>query len=306
MVDAQRVSKFQRRRSASKIPWTGAEKRDLIREAKSLRTKLKRTLRPNDFKRIKIRGRTIFAVKSQAARLGLYASTRFIRPWSAREKHVLVILGQKRQLGARSIKSRGFFVPTDNKAAAGWKERSIDSIAQKMRREGYVDPLRSLRAKLARRLTPEERRRLRKQLRQNPRKKSTEEFAQEYGVAPSTIRNYRKRWGIKHSWHIAMSLPAARRKRKRLAEETRTRNTARWAQRKKELRNTLLKSTKQMLKKERGKRRKIEWRRCQKCQTEWPATKRFFAPSPKRRDGSVIATYLRRSCRVCPRRGDPR
>lgn len=296
--------KAQSRRSASKVPWTDTEKRDLVLKAGSLRTKLKRTLCPNDFKRVKIRGRTFFAVKSQACRLGLYASVRETRPWSAREKHILVILGQKRRLGARSIKARGFFVPSNKKVSAGWKERSVDSIAQKMRREGYVDPLRSLRAKLARRLTPQEQRQLRKALAKNPQKKSTEEFAVEYGVAPSTIRNYRKRWRIKHSWQIAMSLPAARSKQKRLAEETRTRNTARWAQRKKELRNALRKSTERLLKKVRGNRKKIKWRRCQKCGSQWPANKRFFASSPKRRDGRVIATYLRRSCRACPRRGD--
>ena len=70
-----------------------------------------------------------------------------------------------------------------------------------------------------------------------------------------------------------------------------------------ERRGELQKAKARLLKRRGGKPGKIYWRRCERCQENWPATHRFFARSPKRRDGKVVAVYLRRSCRVCPRRG---
>ncbi len=289
-------------RFGSKPLWTDREKRALVDATQRLRARLKRPLRPADLRKIAVAGRSFSAIKSQARRLGLYEPTRSVRPWTEKERHILVILGEKRQLGARGIKARGFFTRS-NSDRQPWPDRSVDSIAQKKRREGLVDPLRSLRAKLAKRLSRDEKRRLRKELGENPRKKTTEDFAREYGVAPSTIRSYRKRWKIAHSWHDAMELPASRRKRKRLAEDTRARNVVLWRQRKEKLLHALERERDRRLKRVGGDRKRITWRRCVKCGREWPAVARFFAPSPKRRGGRVIKKYLKRSCRVCPRRG---
>ncbi len=287
------------RRSVSRTVWTEAERKALRREVARLREKLGRTVRPSDLPAISIPNRTLAAIKNQALRMRLYRPTRRIRRWSLREMHVLVILGRKRGLGAKGIKSRGFF----SVDAEGWHSRSVDSIAQKKRREGHVNPVLSLRARIATRLTEREKKKLHAELRRNVRKRSTEEFAFRYGVAPSTIRRYRQRWGIEHSWQLAMALPAARAKRKRLSAETRERNLGLWQLRKTKLRGELQKAKASLLKRRGGKPGKIYWRRCERCQENWPATHRFFARSPKRRDGKVVAVYLRRSCRVCPRRG---
>ena len=106
---------------------------------------------------------------------------------------------------------------------------------------GYVDLERSRRARCAKRLSKEEKRRLRKELRENPRLKSTAAFAREYGVAPSTIRYYRKRWRVEYSWHVAMALPGSVKRRKQIAEATRVRSLLMWKERKKKMLESFLK-----------------------------------------------------------------
>lgn len=302
MVKLQRETYF--RASVSRAVWSKTEKKNLVREINRLKKKLGRPLRANDLKKTSIPKRTFSAIKSQAARMHLFKPTRKIQIWNSREKHILILLGGKRKLGARTIKSRGFFTETSG-TRKGWKERTVDSIAQKKRREGCVDPMRSLRAKLARHLSKSEKAKLKRELKTNSKKWTTEEFALKYGLAPSTIRSYRKRWRIKHSWKIAMSLPGAQSRQKRLAEETRIRNIFLWKQRKEKLLQKLLKTKERLVQKKSGGKRKIKWRTCTKCGIEWPANQKFFARSPKVRDGELVAIYLRRSCRVCPRRGNP-
>ncbi len=121
-------------------------------------------------------------------------------------------------------------------------------------------------------------------------------------MAPSTIRYYRKRWRIEYSWHVAMALPESVKRRKQIAEATRIRSLLMWKERKKKMLEGFLKQKKKMLARSSRGGKSVTLRTCTKCETEWPATKQFFAPSPKRRAGRVIATYLRRSCRVCRRR----
>ena len=296
------MSRHERR---SKRIWTPEEKHRLTDQVASIGARLGRPLRPADLKGVRIARRSLSAIKNQATRMGLYQPTRKTRRWNDREQHILFVLGKKRQLGARTIKARGFFSePAD--ASHSWNVRSVDSIAQKKRREGLVDPRRSRRAKFAKRLSHEEKRRLRRELRLNPEKKTTAQFGREYGVAPSTIRHYRKIWRIKYSWQAAMALPHSRARRRRLADETRQRNLALWKKRKERLLKILLKSKEHLRETKKARRQRTRWRTCTKCGRKWPASTRFFAPSPKRRDGKIVATYLRRSCRVCPRRSPVR
>lgn len=298
----QKLSKTPRHSKTpkqSKAQWTDAEKSCLEREARSLESKLGRPLRSNDLRRVKLPRRSFLAVKSQAARMGLYQPTRKITRWTAREEQILLLLTRERGLGARRIKTRGFFSTASE--ASSWSERSVDSIAQKKRRAGLVDPERSRRARFARHLGPDERRRLRAELRENPQGLSTEEFARRYEVAPSTIRRYRKKWRIRQTWHDSMSLRSALERRETLAEETRERNLGLWAMRKEALRDSLAKRRTQL---SANGRKAPELRCCERCGEEWPATEEFFAPSPKRRGGRIVARYLRRSCRVCPRRAN--
>ncbi len=293
---------MSRHEKRSKRVWTPEEKQRLNDQAARIAARLGRPLRPDDFRRVRIARRSLSAIKNQARRLGLYTPVRKTRRWSDREQHILVLLGGKRQLGARTIKARGFFCQSSD-TAESWNVRSVDSIAQKKRREGLVDPRRSRRARFAKRLSGEEKGRLHRELRMNPEKKSTEQFSREYGVAPSTIRRYRKIWRIRYSWKAAMALPHSLERRRRLAEATRLRNLALWRRRKERLLKQLLKR-KERLEEDGGAMRgeRARWRTCARCGRTWPASGKFFAPSPKRRDGKIVAHYLRRSCRVCPRR----
>ncbi len=120
------------------------------------------------------------------------------------------------------------------------------------------------------------------------------------------IRRYRKAWGILHSWHEAMSLPESAAKQTRMAEATRQRNVMLWEKRKKKLLKRLTKRKDALLQKVNGEAEKLEWRMCSECGRQWPATRVFFAPSKKRRNGKVVAVYLRRACRFCPRRKSKR
>ena len=292
---------MSRHERQSKRIWTPEEKQRLIDQVAQIGARLGRPLRPDDLRVVRIARRSSSAIKNQAMRMGLYEPTRKTRRWNDREQHILYVLGKKRQLGARTIKARGFFSESAD-ASQSWSVRSVDSIAQKKRREGLVDPRRSRRAKFAKRLSAEEKRRLRRELRLNPEQKTTVQFSREYGVAPSTIRHYRKIWRIKYSWQAAMALPHSRARRQRLAEQTRQRNLALWKKRKERLLRLFLKSTEQLQAAKKARRQRTRWRTCTKCGRKWPASRKFFAPSPKRRNGKIVAIYLRRSCRVCPRR----
>ncbi len=292
---------MSRHERQSKRIWTPEEKRRLIDQVARIGARLDRPLRPDDLRVVRIARRSLSAIKNQAMRMGLYEPTRKTRRWNDREQHILYVLGKKRQLGARTIKARGFFSESAD-ASHSWSVRSVDSIAQKKRREGLVDPRRSRRAKFAKRLSDEEKRQLRRELRLNPEKRTTAQFGREYGVAPSTIRHYRKIWRIKYSWKAAMALPTSQARRQRLADETRQRNFALWKKRKERLLKRLLRSKDVLQATKKARRQRTQWRTCTKCGRKWPASKRFFAPSPKRRDGEIVAIYLRRSCRVCPRR----
>lgn len=289
--------------AASKKAWTEEEKAILVRSARELEAKLGHTLRSRDLGRIRVPGRTAHAVKSQAARLGLTQPTRTARRWTDRERQVLTVLARTRGLGARSIKERGFFSDQGTDVQS-FRERSTDAIAQMKRRLHLVDDSRSRRARYAKRLTTEERRRLRAELRANPRGLTTEDFAEEFGVSPSTIRRYRKRWRIRQTWRDAMDLPRACERRQLLSSLVRERNLIRWRKRKQKLRDELLRRARRLGSAAARRGRKLELRICERCGEAWPATKEFFAPSKKRRNGGVVAVYLRRTCRVCPRRAN--
>jgi hypothetical protein len=244
-------------------------------------------------------GRTAHAVKNQATRMKLYKPTRIVQPWSSREKHMLIVLARKRALGARGIKNRGFFTKASGANGSSWRSRSINSIAQKKRREGFVDPQRSLRAKIAHRLSPVEQRKLRHELTRKRGRKTTAEIARELGVAASTIRRYRQKWNVPFSWHDAMALPQSKEKRQKMSAAASARSLQMWRTRKARLLRKFerLKQSNSA----KGKRQKPA-RRCRKCSREWPASRTFFAPSQKRRDGKIVRVYLRQSCRVCHRR----
>ena len=284
----------------SKRVWTKDEKARLRRAARELRARLVRPLTASDFLSIKLPRRTAHAIKNQAARMNLYKPTRVVQPWSPREKHMLIVLAQKRSLGARSIKKRGFFTKSNGSNGLSYRSRSVNSIAQKKRREGFVDPQRSLRAKIAHRLNASELRRLHRELSRKRSRKTTVEIARDFGVAPSTIRRYRQKWNLPFSWNDAMALPQAKEKRKQMSVAASSRSLQMWSDRK----NRLLKNFERLKRNnaEKGKRRKPT-RKCRKCSREWPASKTFFAPSPKRRNGKIVRVYLRQSCRVCYRRG---
>ena len=285
-------------RGNSKPTWTEDEKRTLVERAKTLRAKKGRALLARDIRRIRIRGRSPAAVKSQAARLGLYEPNRRNHRWTPREEAMLVVLAKQRGLGAQGIHERGFF----KTKTESWESRTRDSLAQKMRRSGLVHPGRSEKARTAKRLTKSEKKELREALRSNVERKSTEAFARDFGVAPSTIRRYRQRWRIPHSWHRAMELPESVDKRRRRAAETIERNLELWKKRKEALLKRLTNRKERLAQNAKAAGRRLTLRTCEGCGRKWPETTAFFAPSPKRKDGKIVAKYLRRSCRVCPRR----
>src|SRR5690606_39524022 len=96
----------------------------------------------------------------------LFRPRRSAYRWSERERQMLKVLAHTRGLGARSIKARGFFSPSDGDVRS-FRSRSADAIAQMKRRLRLVDENRSRRARYAKRLTADERRRLRAGLRSN-------------------------------------------------------------------------------------------------------------------------------------------
>ncbi len=258
--------------------WSLPERRSLIRQVRQGKT----------LSELRIPGRSPAAINNQRQRLrraGLLGSnkTRPIQLWTSRE---LVIL-------RRSVKR--FRMSAAQIARAGLLPRhSKDSISQQMRRQRLGDRRRRLASQLAHRLDRRERAALERFLKTKGRKLSSKEVAAKFAISPKTVTAYRRRLGLRLSWHEARSSAEHQQRMEQVRRAVSQQNRARW-QRWRAGRRLTLEELQKLMER---KRRRLPKRRCERCGTRWFETKPFFRVT-KRRRSAVVGHTIARICLAC-------
>ena len=229
---------------------------------------------------VSLPSRTPHAIRSQLLRRKLVPRRRILRRWSETEILRLTSLAQQR-LSAAAMHAAGFF-----------PDRSVDSIAQQMRRLRLGDPVRSRRQRRATRLRGMQLAQFHAYLKTHARITPTRVIAKKFGVSRGTVKRHLAQRGIRVTWHDAMAMPSSKLRQRRIAHQRNLKRWARW-------RVIEARRLPVLFEKLKGMNAALEMRVCQSCARTWYATDDFFKPRPKRRDRSVIRVYLSRSCRIC-------
>lgn len=209
--------------------------------------------------------------------------------WSAEDKKRLEEL-VRAGLGPLSIHRLGCF------SANGHGARSVDAIAQQIRRLHLAPPEHSERARQARlrgmAVDETAKERATEFLQQNGHDVPVEYIAEKFGVTVSWVRRTLKRLGISRSWADTVANPLSRfhdpEYRKQVSARVRQ-----WAKERAAKKQKLLKAQKVQLL---TKQPQHKVRCCEHCQEQWPLTADFF---PATKEPSTGKTYYLYSCRLC-------
>jgi DNA-binding CsgD family transcriptional regulator len=172
--------------------------------------------------------------------------------------------------------------------------RSYNSISKKMGRVGYGDPVRVQRAKQARRLTDDERNRLRQCLVGEGRHLSSKELSRQFNISIKAINFYRRRLGVSLSWHEARAVSSTEEKRQRVAEAQRRWLKAWWAKYRQRKIEALLDLQQRLERREHPAPIRV----CRACAYPWFALPAFFQVQ-RRKMPNRLKVSMARTCRIC-------
>jgi hypothetical protein len=179
-------------------------------------------------------------------------------------------------------------------AAGVFPNRSYHSISKKMGRLGYGDPVRVQRARLARRLSHEERNCLTEFLLAQGQCSSSETIARRFNISMKVVNFHRRKVGVSPSWHEARALSSTEEKRHRVAEAKRKHLNERWAKYRARKIETLLEFQQRL---ERTNYR-APIRTCRACAYPWFALPQFFSIQRRKLPNRVKVT-MAQTCRIC-------
>ncbi|HEY1169777.1 MAG TPA: hypothetical protein VGH19_00280 [Verrucomicrobiae bacterium] len=209
--------------------------------------------------------------------------------WTSEDKEKLADL-VKAGHGPLSIHRLGCF------SANGHGVRSVDAIAQQIRRMHLASPENSERARKAHQrgasVPLESRRQATEYLRRNGADVPVQVVAEKFGVTISWVRRTLKQLGIQRSWAATAAHPLSRFHNPEYRAEVSKRVSA-WAKEKAKEHEQELKAHKVQLLRESPKHAK---RCCEQCKETWPLTPEFFAAT--QHNGSSKVYYLY-TCRLC-------
>jgi len=209
--------------------------------------------------------------------------------WTSEDKQRLIEL-VKSGHGPLSIHRLGCF------AANGHGVRSVDAIAQQIRRMHLAKPENSERARKAHErgvsVSPEARRQATEFLRRNGSDIPVNVVADKYGVTISWVRRTLKQLGIKRSWAATAAHPLSRFHDPEYRAKVSQRVSA-WAKEKAREHEKELKSHRVQLLREKPTLAK---RCCEQCGENWPLTPEFFAAT---QHAETAKTYYLYTCRLC-------
>ncbi|MEZ5301085.1 MAG: hypothetical protein R3F11_10595 [Verrucomicrobiales bacterium] len=239
---------------------------------------------------IKIRGRSRHGIKRKLLREGLLEPSEPPREvWTDWEEDTLKEQAAQGMTARQIVQQSGM-------------QRSLDSVAQKMRRLGLARDRSGSRAiRETRKLKGADRDEFLEALQEHAEARPTSWFVWKFGVGRGQVKRALKELGIEVSWKDAMKMPQTR---SRFLAHLSVGSAEAWNRRRQSLRKDLVALKRQLddelaADPKLAKRKKFELRRCPSCQAEWYARDDFFAPYTTRKNGEK-RRYLHRVCRLCP------
>jgi len=209
--------------------------------------------------------------------------------WTTEDKQRLADLVRSGH-GPLSIYRLGCF------AANGHGVRSVDAIAQQIRRMHLASPENSERARKAHErgisVTPEARRQATEFLRRNGSDIPVNVVAEKFGVTISWVRRTLKQLGIQRSWAATAAHPLSRFHDPEYRAKV-SRRVSAWAKEKAREHKQELKARRVELL---AKSPKLAKRCCEQCGENWPLTPEFFAATKHEESAK---TYYLYTCRLC-------
>jgi DNA-binding CsgD family transcriptional regulator len=258
--------------------WTRSQVRHLIAQIKE----------GNKLSELRIANKSRAAINAKRGRLRMAGKLgnqrgQIKQKYSKNEMEILEHYAWQRGWSARQIHAAGVL-----------PNRSYNSISKKIGRLGYADALRVQRAKQARRLTDEERDRLKEFLLNEGRRVSTEAIAQRFNISMKVVNFHRRKVGVPLTWHEARALSSTEEKLQRIAEARRKHLRQRWARYRAKKIETLLEFQQRLQR----QNYRASIRTCRACGFQWFALPQFY-PLQRRKLLNRVKISMAQTCRIC-------
>lgn len=256
-------------------PWSNQEKRALRRQIRREKLAL------GD---VKIDGRTVHSIRSQAVRLQLVEKRTSRAKWSASERRRL-----------RELKEQGF-LPTEiaELGLLGEPARTRWSITKQWGRMKLADRRRSRRMRRKKKWGLGEKERFHQYLRKHSAVKTPEEIAKVWGIARSTVARWQVELGVKVPRERVLQMAYSRAKQRRARVRIRSSSRRMWDRRRASQVDNLRTLADDMRAAEHPPREQV----CVDCEQSWPRRREFFHIREKKISMGT-SRYYKRRCVLC-------
>lgn len=255
--------------------WTSAEKeslqRQLITEHRSLEA-------------VEIPGRTLFAIRSQSARLGLIELKPPRLRWSPEQ---MKLLKQYKREGLTPLHVFQFDL-------LGEPYRSIWAITKKWGRMKLADRTRSRCMQNKKQWKAGEKQEFVRFLKKQSQRMTPEEIGNQWNLARSTVSRIQTKHRLKATREDVLLMKYSLAKQERARRRIRRDNIRNWDKRRQQREKEMLASAEQL----RLTVKRLEERRCEDCQRPWPKRREFFHINEKKISIGT-SRYFKRRCVLC-------
>lgn len=255
--------------------WTSAEKeslrRQLITEQRGLEG-------------VEIPGRTLFAIRSQSARLGLIELKPPRLKWSAEQ---MKLLKQYKREGLTPLHVFQF-------GLLGEPYRSIWAITKKWGRMKLADRTRSRSMQNKKQWKAGEKQKFVRFLKKQSHLMTPEEIGVQWNLARSTVSRIQTKYGLKATRDAVLLMQYSQAKQDRARRRIRRYNIRNWDNRRQQREAEMLASAQQL----RRTVKRLDERICEDCHRSWPKRREFFHINEKKISIGT-SRYFKRRCVLC-------
>ncbi len=255
--------------------WTSAEKeslqRQLITEQRGLEG-------------VEIPGRTLFAIRSQSARLGLIELKPPRLKWAPEQ---MKLLKQYKREGLTPLHVFQF-------GLLGEPYRSIWAITKKWGRMKLADRTRSRCMQNKKQWNAGEKKQFVRFLKKQSHLMTPEEIGSQWKLARSTVSRIQTKYGLKATREEVLLMQYSQAKQERARRRIRRYNIRNWDNRRQQRETEMLASAEQL----RRTVKRLEERICEDCQRPWPKRREFFHINEKKISIGT-SRYFKRRCVLC-------
>ena len=255
--------------------WTSTEKeslrRQLITEQRGLEG-------------VEIPGRSLFAIRSQAARLGLIEWKPPRMKWAPGQ---MKLLKQYKQEGLSPAHVFQF-------GLLGEPYRSIWAITKKWGGMKLANRTRSRSMQNKKQWQPGEKKSFVRFLKKESHRLTPEEIGTQWNLARSTVSRIQTKYGLKATREEVLLMQYSQAKQERARRRIRRYNVRNWNNRREQREAEMLASAKEL----RRTVKRLEERTCEDCQRSWPKRREFFHINEKKISIGT-SRYFKRRCVLC-------